>query len=203
MNLLAINIATLRKRTGLSISDLANRIDCGETTVKNIETGYTPNPSEKLLAKLAQTFGATVDGLLGKTPLDVGEKSRAVYVADSITKSYPFIDSDNITDTVFLDRDELEGYDHFGFRMNDESMEGARLFKGDVLIVRKEAPVKSGDTVLVLLEEQTVVRKCFFVGDEVVFKSYEKDGICSELKFEKTSERFIIAGKVVKCLFNV
>ena len=52
MNMLAVNVAMLRKRTGLNVKQLADMMGVGETTVRNIETGYTELPPAQLFFSL-------------------------------------------------------------------------------------------------------------------------------------------------------
>ena len=170
MNMLAVNVAMLRKRTGLNVKQLADMMGVGETTVRNIETGYTELPPAHILEKLSVIFGTTPDGLMGRKPLEVAEKSRAIYVAESISNETALIEVSKIVDTIFVDRDVLEGYRHFGLRVKDNSMANARICSGDTVLVREGVPIKNGDIAVVIYKDSdAVVRRVFRNEDSVLY----------------------------------
>ena len=205
MGILAVNVSLLRKRTGLTESQFATRLNVGKTTVNNIETGYLSAPSDKLLESIAKVFDTTVDGLLGKTYLDIAERARMVYVVNSIDAKRPFVEYDRIIGSVFIDRDKLRGYDYFGLKVNDNSMANRRILTGDVVIVRKDCPVKNNDIVVVTVEnsEVAVVRTYHKIKDKIILKAANDSGLYSDITVDSEKDSFNLIGKVVKCEFDL
>ncbi|MBR1968835.1 MAG: helix-turn-helix domain-containing protein [Clostridia bacterium] len=203
MNLFGINVALMRKRIGLTQKELAERVGVGETTIQNIETGYLSSPTESLIDKLCSAFDTTRGGLLGLTPLDVGERSRAIYVTDSISNDKPFLEIDRIVDTIFIDRDELRGYEYIGLRIGDNAMEKSRICLGDTVLVRKDAIVKNGDIVVAVYKDSdSVVRRYYKNANQVILKS-DDEKYYPDIALDTEKDRFVVIGKVVKCLFNL
>ncbi len=205
MNILAVNVSLLRKRTGLSTNQLAKRLGVGNTTVNNLETGYLTSPSEKLLCDLAIVFDTTVDGLLGRAPLDVAERARMVYVVDSVSATSTLVEYDKIIGSVFIDRDKLRGYEYFGLLTKDNSMANRRILAGDIVIVRCDCPLKNNDIVAVLKKAggETILRSYFKKGKKIILKAESDSYLYKDIILEDGDNRFKVIGKVVKCEFEL
>jgi len=66
----------LRKKSGLSLRELADRVNVNFTYLSKIENGILPPPSEKVIRQLAETLNADKDELLalaGRIPSDIAE----------------------------------------------------------------------------------------------------------------------------------
>ena len=57
------NLEMIRKKRGLTQMELAGRLNIRQSTISNIETGIRA-PSLRLLCKLAEALGVTVDELI-------------------------------------------------------------------------------------------------------------------------------------------
>ena len=60
---LAKNIRKFRKLSGLTLEELARKVECSKNYIFEIETGKKNNPSFKLVAKIANALNVTVDQL--------------------------------------------------------------------------------------------------------------------------------------------
>ncbi len=205
MGMLAINVSLLRKRIGITVQQLATRLGVGTTTISNIETGYITSPGMDFLQKLACVFDTTVDGILGNAPLDIAERARMVYIVDSIDPQRPFVEADRIVGSVFIDRDELRGYDYFGLKIRDNSMANKRLLAGDVVIVRVDSKVKNNDIVVAVAKgyETAVVRTYHKFNDGVILKAENDSDLYSDIRGKEGENSLKVIGKVVKCEFHL
>ena len=204
MGILRVNVELLRKRIGITQKQLAERIDVGTTTIINIETGYISLPSERVLNSLAKVFDTTIDGLLGRKPLDVAERARMVYIVDSLDPRNPLVEVDKIIGSVFIDRDELRGYEHFGLKIKDNSMANRRIITGDIVIVRRSEHVKNDDIVVATTKdtEEVVVRTYIKHKDKVILKAENDSGLYKDFVFETDKNKFNLIGKVIECKFK-
>lgn len=205
LGILAVNVSLLRKRTGMTAKQLAERLKVGETTVYNIETGYISAPSDKLLENIAAVFDTTVDGLLGKTHLDIAERARMVYIVDSIDAKRPFVEVEKIIGSVFIDRDKLRGYDYIGLKIKDNSMANKRVLAGDIVIVRMNCPIKNNDIVVAATEydSNAVVRMYCKSNNKIILKAANDSGLYSDITLNSEKDSFNLIGKVVKCEFDL
>lgn len=93
-----IRIRELRKKCGITMKELGEKIGVAESTVSQYETGKR-QPDYETLLKLGEYFGVTVDFLLGaeKAPTVEGERS----VSDDDIKFALFGGDGDITDAMF------------------------------------------------------------------------------------------------------
>lgn len=204
VELLAKNVAVLRQRTGLTQKELADRVGVGETTIINIETGYLTAPPIKLAMSLAEVFGVSMDGLLGRVPLEIGERSRAVYVAESISNEKPFLEVDKIVDTMFIDRDKLRGYEHIGLKVKDNSMYDSRICRGDVVLVRLNALIANGDIVVAVCKDyDAIIRTYYKEGSKITLKASGDKKLYPDIELDEEKDRIIVLGKVINCMISL
>lgn len=204
MGFLAINLIKLRSWAGITQKQLADNLGIGVTAVNNIETGYVTAPPEKLLEKLAALFNTTVDGLIGETALEIGERARLIYVVSSIDAKTALIEQSKIVGGIFMDRDELRGYDWFGLKINDNALSGKGIFSGYTAIVRKISNVKNNDIVVAAVEEneEAIVRIYQKRGDIVTLKVQNDSGFYKDITVDTNKDSLKIIGKVEKCEFD-
>ncbi len=199
MGIFAAHIRGLRKNAGLTQEKLAARIDVGVTTIKNIESEYITAPPTALVEKLAGVFGVESYSLLHKNSLDVGERAKMVHIVSSVCSEKPFVEIEKIVQTVFLDRDELRGYEYMGIRMPDNSMIDAHICAGASVIVRQNAPIKNGDVVLVVYNDSDgIVRRYESNGEEVILTAENSSGLYPPIRLSKSKDRVVVLGKVIR-----
>ncbi len=205
MNILALNIVKLRKWVGITQKQLAESLGVGTTTVNNIETGYLTAVSDKLLEKIAGVFDTTVDGLLGKAPLEVSEQAKMVYVLSSVDSKNSLQETSRIVDGVFVDRKKLRGYEWFGLKINDNSLEDIGIRAGYTAIVKSGAPIKNKDIVVAVAGEdkEAVVRIYHKQGDIITLKANSSSGLYRDIVIDTKKEHCKILGKVEKCEFEL
>jgi len=204
MGLLGYHIIALRKNSGVSVEELSEATGVGITTIKNIETGYLVSPDIKILEKFAQIFSVTIEELLNSCSPMVKERSKMVHVAEYISCKKPFLEPGLIVDTVFIDRDELRGYEYVGIRMQDDAMIGSHICKGDSVIIRLGEAVKNGDSALCVFNgTDSIIRRIYTDGNSVVLKADNSSGLYPDIRLDKEKDNFRILGKVVKWMHSV
>ena len=102
-----IRIRELRKKCGITMKELGEKIGVAESTVSQYETGKR-QPDYETLLKLGEYFGVTVDFILGaeKAPTAEGERN----VSDDDIKFALFGGEGEITDAMF---DEVRQFAEF------------------------------------------------------------------------------------------
>ena len=200
---LAVNLPILRSYTGLSQDQLATRIGVRKAVIENIETGYTPSPPLKTLEKISLAFNVTVEGLIGKEPLLIGERVRIVHVVESIDAQMSFVDAEKIVGAVYFDSKEIGGYNCFGIKIKDNSMIGDRIGEGDIAIVKQNAPVKNGNTVLCVVDGKEAIIRYYYKKDGVVvLKPANSSGTYPEITRNADDSGLKIIGKVIRVIQN-
>ena len=205
MGVLDINVIKLRELVGITQEQLAERLGVGKTTISNIETGYLTAPPIKLIEKMAELFATTVDGILGRKPLDVRERARLIYVVSSIDAKTPLVEESKVVGGVFMDRDKLRGYDWCGLKIKDNALSGAGIFQGYTAIVKLDAPVKNNDIVVASVDgaDDVIVRIYHKLGDIVTLKVKNDSGLYKDIIIDTRKDSFKLIGKVEKCEFEL
>ena len=146
----------LRLRAGFPTqAELAKILYVNQTAVSQWERGVT-TPSPQILVRLANMYGVSTDYLLGvEKPGTTGVR---IPVLGDVAAGIPI---EAITD--ILDYEEINAAmastgDFFGLRIRGDSME-PRIQDGDVVIVRKQEDVTTGDTAVVLINGDSATVK--------------------------------------------
>ena len=146
-------------RTGLEMkqSDLAKRLSVGQNTISNWETGKT-EPDTGSLQKMASLFGVSIDYILGHVTLKTSEEGLQVPVLGDVAAGIPIEAIQDIVDYEEIDAALAGSGEYFGLRLKGASME-PRMREGDVVIVRKQDDVESGDVAVVMVNGDSATVK--------------------------------------------
>ena len=138
-------------------ADLAKTIFVNQTAVSQWERGVT-TPSPDMLVKLANLYGVTVDYILNNRDDTIPNDSRRVPVLGEVAAGLPMMAEENIVDYEEIDPAMAASGELFGLRIKGSSME-PRIKEGDVVIVRKQEDVDTGDVAVVLVNGDSATVK--------------------------------------------
>ncbi len=111
----------------------------------------TSVPRQSTLVKLADYFNVSVDYLLGKDEPPTNKKVLKVPVYGKIAAGVPIEAIEDIEDYEELNPENYAPGDYIALKIQGQSME-PRMMSGDVVIVRLQDNVETGDTAVVLIE---------------------------------------------------
>ena len=160
-------IRELRRDHGLSQQRLADIVHVHQTAVSQWESGRT-SPDLDVAARLARFFGVTVDDLLGcDTCSSPSARGTWVPVYGRVAAGIPIDAVEDIIDEEEISPEMAKNGDYLALQIHGASME-PRMHEGDVVIVRRQDDVETGDTAVVLVN-----------GEEATCKKIKKtpDGI--------------------------
>lgn len=159
-------LAYLRKRSGMSQKELAEKIGISRSAVGMYEAGER-EPDFETLEALADTFNVNMDTLLGKSsppsnaiPYTAAHKAPII---GSIPAGYPVIALEDIEGYADIPYSDEENY--FFLRVNGESMKNAGIHTGDLVLIRRQKCAEDGQVVAARVN-----------GDEATLKRYKKQG---------------------------
>ncbi|MGN0182418.1 MAG: LexA family protein [Candidatus Ornithomonoglobus sp.] len=192
-----IRLKELRVKNNMTQRELAARIGVSQNTYSKWENEKSEMSYANLIA-LAQIFDVTVDYLLGRQ-----QKRKQAY---NQIKTIP------IFGDVGLDKNklipEIIGYEpishklsrtgnYFGLRVTDDSLM-PHIRKGDVLVVRKQGECKSGDLVVLVVEQKYITVKHIYKCKYGIILT-ESEGTPEFMTARDIRERRLkIIGKVVE-----
>ena len=107
----------------------------------------------------------------------------------------PILAEENIEDTLIVDGALVRPGKHFALRVRGDSMKNAGIFDGDIVIVRHEAPVRSGEIAGVVIGEEATVKRYFPRRDKILLLPENDD--YEPIEVRPTDPETRVAGKVV------
>ena len=153
------NIKALREGKGKQQKDLAIDLNVTQPTVSDWESGRKI-PSAKNSAMLADYFGVSIDYLLGRTeyradpgytPLTPATPgAKWIPVLGKVAAGKPIEAITDIIDYEDIPAEMAKNGDYFALRIRGDSME-PKISDGDVVVVRKQPDVDSGQIAIVIV----------------------------------------------------
>lgn len=161
----------LQKR--MTQKELGLKIGVKHNTVSSYESG-TNEPEQDIMFKIAEALDLNINDLFPST------KDRYVPVGIDIIM-LPVVGRISCGDGV-LTFEDIEGYEptpkewltsgeYFYLRAKGDSMTGARIYDGDLLLIRQQAEVENGEIAAVIINDGAVLKKVYINGDQLVLHS--------------------------------
>ena len=156
----------LRLSRGLTLQQVADYVGLQKAAIYKYEHGLTVNPKRSLIEKLAVLFQVSPSYLLGIN--DDEEKSDSVTkgvripVLGNVAAGIPITAITDVEDWEEIPEKLASSGTYFALRIKGQSME-PRIKDGDVVIVKQQEDVDSGDVAIVLVN-----------GDEATVKEIKK-----------------------------
>lgn len=161
---IGLKIKNARINKGLTLKELGNRIGISESTAQRYEQGDIKNISIKMLKEFAFVLDITPAYLMGWKE-DIQEenpKGVKIPVLGSVAAGVPITAISNIEDYEEITEDMARQGEYFALRIKGDSM-SPLIRDGNIVIVRKQAYIDTGDVAVVLVN-----------GDEATVKEIKK-----------------------------
>jgi repressor LexA len=185
-------IKVLRKNQKWSQSDLASRLGVSRSAVNMWEQGER-TPSIPVLKDMAKLFGVELMSLLHYV---IQEKTANSYKIKEAPAPYleqvEFYQPDSMAKIPIVGQiscgngevafEEIEGYEdtptswliggqYFYLRAQGDSMTNARIFDGDLVLIRKQPEVEDGEIAAVLINDEAVLKRVYKRDDTLILQS--------------------------------
>lgn len=141
----------LRKQHKITQERLAQMIGVERSSIGKYETGVIPSPG--ILKAIANYFDVSIDFLLDNDSSQATRKQNTVVkipVLGHVAAGIPIEAIEDIIDYEELPAAQYNDGDYFGLRVKGDSME-PRIMEDDVVIVRKQPDVESGEIAVILV----------------------------------------------------
>lgn len=139
-------IKDLRRKKGITQSELAALCGVHQTAVSQWENGRTL-PDKNSLVKLSDFFGVSIDTLMNKPSV---ANHNSIPVVGYVRAGCPAEAIENIIDYEDISSEMAAKGDHFGLKVVGDSM-SPRICQDDIVIVRKQNYIESGEIGVVLI----------------------------------------------------
>lgn len=169
------NIKKFRDIRNYSLQALADRVNLTKKTIQRYENGEIKIDMTRL-SEIAEALQVEVSQLIE------GAESFLGISVDSINiVPLPIVGRISCGNGVIAFED-VEGYEptprewlgsgeHFYLRAKGDSMTGARIMDGDLLLIRKQPEVENGEIAAVLINDEAVLKRVYINGDQLVLQS--------------------------------
>lgn len=162
MNSFGAKLKSCRKDMSLSQRELGQKIGVAESTISLYESNKR-FPDAETLQKISSLFNVSLDYLLGnapcKKPVSPTGRGVRIPVLGRVVAGIPIEAVEEILDYEEITPELAATGEFFALKIRGHSME-PRMMEGDVVIVRRQDDVESGDVAIVLVNgnEATVKR---------------------------------------------
>lgn len=145
------NFKKIRMQLGFSQKEVAITIGVSGPTVSEWESGKK-TPSGKNLIALSNLFGVSTDFLLGNDNNNstTSPKGIKIPVLGRVAAGIPITAVEDILDYEEIEESLAKTGEFYGLQIKGTSME-PRMKEGDVVIVRRQDDVESGEIAIVLV----------------------------------------------------
>jgi repressor LexA len=100
--------------------------------------------------------------------------ATSVPVIERADPTGPLLAPENLEGSMMLDSNFVGSEEAFLFRMDDDSMAGAGIAEGDLLLVRRTESVRNGQIVAARLGTQMVIRRYYNIAGRIVVEPANK-----------------------------
>ena len=155
-------IRELREERGLQQKELAIELGISQPTVSDWEAGRK-TPSAKSTLKLAKFFEVSVEYLLGIKDRGLTAVPGAIPIT---SRRIPLLGEIHCGEPSYAEQD-FEAYVEvgtavqadFALRAKGDSMIGARIQDGDIVFIRQQDTVQSGEIAAVLIDDDAALKR--------------------------------------------
>lgn len=163
-----------RKELGMSVEDLAERLGKNRATVYRYENAEIEKLPSTILSSLASALKVTPAYLMGWESDNIEEYGlsrmpsfRSIPLIGTIACGEPIFAEENVEEYCGcpenIDAD-------FCLRCKGDSMTGARIYDGDIVYIRQQPDVDSGEIAAVLIDDEATLKRVYKKNGSVVLQ---------------------------------
>ena len=167
-----------RTLKNLTQEQLSNKLGISIGTLSGYERNYR-EPDLTTVSLLAKELDVSTDYLLGRTDYrdlpanayPLGEMTK-LPVLGTIRAGEPILAAENILSYEYIEKDKVKNGEFFYLCVAGDSMIGARIHEGDLVLVRRQDDVDDGQIAIVLIDnEEATLKKVYRQNGQVILQS--------------------------------
>lgn len=169
------NIKKYRSIRNFSLQVLAEKVGLTKKTIQRYENGEIKIDMSRL-ADIASAFDVNLSQLLNGTEKflgisfnDVG--SVRLPIVGRISCGNGLIAFEDIESYETTPKDWIAGGEYFYLYAKGDSMNGARIHDGDILLIRKQDDIEDGEIAAVLIGDEAVLKKVYKRDGTIILQS--------------------------------
>lgn len=161
---MARKIKNLRTQFRLTQKELADKLEVGSSAVSGWERGAN-NPLMDKLEIMANMFSVPISYFFEEE--DVGDYSnkKILPVYGNVYCGNNDVVFESTTEYEAIPEEWVKGGNFFFLRAKGDSMVGAKIHEGDLLLIRKQSEVESGEIAAVVIDDSVVLKRVYRQND--------------------------------------
>ena len=176
-------IREFRKRLGLSVDDVAEKLGKNRATIYRYESDDIENLPAPILEPLAKVLQTTPAELMGwqeekRNAPASGDLPDLPNIFPIRTKKVPLLGTIAAGVPIYAD-ENFDGYREctedidadFCLKIQGDSMIGARINDGDIVFIRKQEDVDNGEIAAVLIEDEATLKRVYKEKDSLILQA--------------------------------
>lgn len=192
----------LMKENSITRMGLSKESGVPYTTIVNFYEKGSENIKLSTLRRLSDYFEVSLDFLVDDEEINRSTSIMElvnVPIVGKISCGNGVLALEEIEGYEVTPRDWLSGGEFFYLRAKGDSMIGARINDGDLLLIRKQPEVEDGEVAVVVVNDEIFLKKVYKRGNTLVLQSENPN--YSPLIY--TNGEVQIAGKLKKIIINL
>lgn len=190
-----------RLECNLTLLDVANALGVTEATAQRYESGEIKNLKHATVLEMAKLFKCSPAYLMGWEEQDAhtlkGQGGRLPLLG-KIAAGQPILAEEECEYYYPIEDARAD----FCLRVRGDSMTGAGIKDGDIVLIRKQESVDDGEIAAVLVEDEATLKRVYISDDAVTLIS-ENPKYKPMVYTKKQCKNIRILGKAVACHSNL
>lgn len=184
-----------RNTSGMSLEELGKRIGVGKSTVRKYEVGSI-KVSHGRLEQISNALGIDVSLLYGE---EVQNEVVDVPIYGSISCGNGSVIYESVEGYMKSPKEWVDNGIYFYLTAKGDSMTGAKIYEGDLLLVQKQSDVENGEIGAVAIDNECVLKRIYKNKESFTLVS-ENPNYAPIIFNPKTDANIKIIGKLKKAI---
>lgn len=172
----AMRLKEIRESSGLNQKDFAESFGANKTTYNRYESGDIKKMPANLIESIGKKFDINPAWLMGYENVDkymIHEKAnqniRRLPVLGKIAAGIPILAQEDLIDYEYVPESI---HADFCLKVQGDSMIGARILDGDLVYIRQQPDVETGEIAAVLIDgQEATLKRVYKVNGSIVLRS--------------------------------
>ncbi|MBC2721809.1 MAG: helix-turn-helix domain-containing protein [Desulfosporosinus sp.] len=172
----AARLREIRESTGLSQKDFAESFGANKTTYNRYESGDIKSMPSDLIGNISDKFDLNPAWLMGYENVDkymIREKAnqsvRRLPVLGKIAAGIPILAQEDLIDYEYVPESIKAD---FCLKVQGDSMIGARILDGDLVYIRQQSDVETGEIAAVLIDGlDATLKRVYRINGSIILRS--------------------------------
>jgi len=171
-----MRLKEIREASGMSQKEFAEMFGANKTTYNRYESGDIKTMPSDLIEDISKKFDINPAWLAGFEDSDkymihekVNQNLRRLPVLGKIAAGIPIMAQEDLIDYEYVPESIKAD---FCLKVQGDSMVGARIFDGDIVYIRQQPDVETGEIAAVLINgEEATLKRVFKYNGAIVLRS--------------------------------